>query len=113
MSRKRQVRVRYEATVEVQIEDESAITRATENEDRFRETHCAFVSEDEVLEHINLPGSREHGVTGIATTPLDGDLYHVELDEGPPRRGHYLEEEIERITHEEADEINTGAGGGS
>ena len=54
---------------------------------------------------INLPKAREHGVTGIAT-PTDSDLFHVELDQGPPWRGRYFEQEIERITHEEADVIN-------
>jgi hypothetical protein len=50
--RKRRIKVRAEYVVEVTIKDESAITRATENEDQFRETYYALISEEEVLEHF-------------------------------------------------------------
>ena len=52
MSRKRRVNVRLDFTIEISIKDEGAITRATENEDGFRETHYDFRTEEEVLEHF-------------------------------------------------------------
>lgn len=44
---------------------------------------------------INKPTVREHGVTGTVTyyNP-DTQWYSVELDNGPPFRGKYEEEEL-------------------